>query len=143
MSKIPSLDVLKEFIKDKKYVTPSQIQRELSVGFLTAKSTIQYLSDLCLIDENETGRLGHKVLRTEELLVRVIKGDWRSQKVLYMSNPMTIKDAMAKIKELVPALPTRGEGTLLVKFVEDHGPDFKYMSVGGWLIFTSRQQVPW
>ena len=36
-----------------------------------------------------------------KLLVKVIKGDWQSQKVLYMSNPMTIMDAMAKIKELV------------------------------------------
>ena len=143
MSKIPSLDVLKQFIKNKEYVSVSTIQRELSIGYISSCKTIQHMIDLCLLDENETGHLGHKVLRTEELLVRVIKGDWHSQKVLYMSNPMTIKDAMAMIKELVPTLPARGEGTLLVKFVEDQGPDFEYMSVGGWLIFTHNEKVPW
>ena len=142
-SKNPSLDVLKEFIKDKEYVSASMIQRELSIGYISSQKTIQYLIDLCLLDENETGHLGHKVLRDKELLVRVIKGDWQSQKVLYMSNPMTIMNAMAKIKELVPTLPARGEGTLLVKFVEDQGLDFDYMSLGGWLIFTHRQEVPW
>ena len=143
MSKIPSLDVLKEFIKGKEYVSVSTIQRELSIGYISSCKTIQYMIDLCLIEENETDRLGHKVLRNKELLVRVIKGDWQSQKVLYISNPMTIKDAMAKIKELVPTLPARGEGTLLVKFVEDQGPNFDYLSVGGWLIFTHDEKVPW
>ena len=78
-----------------------------------------------------------------KLLVKVIKGDWQSQKVLYMSNPMTIMDAMAKIKELVPTLPVRGEGTLLVKFVEDQGPNFDYMSTEGWCILCYSEKVSW
>ena len=79
----------------------------------------------------------------KEPLVRVIKGNWGTKKTLYKSKPMTVKEALVKIKKMVPKLPERGEGTLLVKFHEDEGENFDYMAVGGWMIFTHREVVPW
>lgn len=79
----------------------------------------------------------------ETILVRVVKGNYKNKKTLFLSEPMTISDAMDLIKEIVPTLPSRGEGTLLVKFVEDKGIDFDYMSCGGWLIFSHSETVPW
>ena len=79
----------------------------------------------------------------KEPLVRVIKGNWGTKKTLYKSEPMTVKEALVKIKEMVPQLPERGEDTLLVKFHEDEGENFDYMKVGGWMIFTHREVVPW
>lgn len=81
--------------------------------------------------------------KNSETLVRVVKGDWMSQKTLFLSEPMNIKSAMSLIKDMVPTLPLRGEGTMLVKFVEDKGTDFDYMSCGGWLIFTHYETVLW
>lgn len=81
--------------------------------------------------------------KREEIKVRVIKGNWGTKEVLYKSEPMTVEEALAKIKEMVPGLPERGENTLLVKFHEDKGEDFDYMAVGGWMIFTHREEVPW
>lgn len=76
-------------------------------------------------------------------LVRVVKGNWKTKETLFLSKPMTIENAMVLIKELAPSLPPRGEDTLLVKFVEDQGQSFDYMSCGGWLIFTHCERVPW
>ena len=78
-----------------------------------------------------------------ESMFRVIKGNWETEKTISTSEPMTFKQAMAKIKEMVPSLPARGEGRLLVKIHEDKGENFNYMKVGGWMIFTHREEVPW
>lgn len=141
--KIP-LNKVQEWMKDKEYVRASDIQRELSVGYITSQNTLNWLIDLGLLESSETADLGHKVTGNKPLFVRVVKGDWRSEKTLFLSEPVTIKEAMLMIKEIVPQLPARGEGSELVKFVEDQGKDFDYMkNCGGWLIYTSRQQVPW
>lgn len=87
--------------------------------------------------------LKQQSLEDKEVLVRVVKGDWKSLKTLFLSEPMTIQNAMVLIKELAQSLPLRGEGTELIKFVEDKGTDFDYMSCGGWLIFTHKEIVPW
>ena len=87
--------------------------------------------------------LKQQSLEDKEVLVRVVKGDWKSLKTLFLSEPMTIQNAMVLIKKLVQSLPLRGEGTELVKFVEDKGTDFDYMSCGGWLIFTHKETIPW
>ena len=50
----------------------------------------------------------------ETILVRVVKGNYKSKETLFLSEPMTISNAMNLIKEIVPTLPPRGEGTLLV-----------------------------
>ena len=76
-------------------------------------------------------------------LVRVVKGNWKTKETLFLSEPMSVENAVVLIKKLVPSLPLRGENTLLVKFVEDQGPDFDYMSLGGWCIFCCRERVPW
>ena len=57
MSKIPSIDVLKEFIKDKEYVSVSMIQRELSIGYITSQKTIQYLIDKKYLEEKRQGSM--------------------------------------------------------------------------------------
>lgn len=67
MSKIPSIDVLKEFIKDKEYVSVSMIQRELSIGYITSQKTIQYLIDKKYLEEKETNTLGHKVISKKKI----------------------------------------------------------------------------
>lgn len=79
----------------------------------------------------------------QEPTVRVVKGNWETKETIFLSGPMTVEQALAKIKELVPSLPVRGEGRLLVKFHEDEGENFDYMKVGGWMIFTHREEVPW
>ena len=82
--------------------------------------------------------------KQQTILVRVVKGNWKTEETLFLSKPMTIKEAMALIKKMVPLLPARGEDTLLVKFVEDQGKSFDYMkNCGGWLIFTHSERVPW
>ena len=78
-----------------------------------------------------------------KILVRVVRGDWKSKKTLFLSEPITIEEAMQLIKKIVADLPPRGKGTELVKFVEDKGIDFDYMSCGGWLIFTHYEIVSW
>ena len=76
-------------------------------------------------------------------LVRVVKGNWKTKETQSLSEPMSVENAMVLIKKLVPSLSLRGENTLLVKFVEDQGQSFDYMSCGGWLIFTHRERMPW
>ena len=76
-------------------------------------------------------------------LVRVVKGNWKTKETLFLSEPMSVENAMVLIKKLVPSLPPRGVDTLLVKFVEDQGQSFDYMSCGGWLTFCCKERVPW
>ncbi|MBR6226482.1 MAG: hypothetical protein IKQ78_04680 [Bacilli bacterium] len=79
-------------------------------------------------------------MEKEEILVRVVKGDWRTNETLFLSEPVTVARALEMEKEMVPLLPPRGSGdSVLVKFVEDRGPDYDYMSCGGWMIFTHRE----
>lgn len=92
---------------------------------------------------NEKRPLRNLAEEKKEPLVRVIKGNWGTKETLYKSEPMTVEEALAKIKEMVPSLPERGENTLLVKFHEDEGENFDYMAVGGWMIFTHKEEVPW
>ena len=44
-SKIP-LEKVQEWMKDKEYVRASDIQRELSVGYITSQNTLNWLIDL-------------------------------------------------------------------------------------------------
>ncbi len=80
----------------------------------------------------------------KEPLVRVVKGNWKTNETLFKSEPMTVSEAMALEKKMVPSLSPRGSGdSILIKFVEDKGLNFDYMSCGGWCIFTHRETVPW
>ena len=82
--------------------------------------------------------------KNEKIMFRVIKGDWRSKEVLYVSEPMSFGDCMEKEKELVPGLaPSGSKESVLVKIYGDHGEDFDYMCHGGWMIFTHKEHVPW
>ncbi len=82
--------------------------------------------------------------KSSEPLVRVIKGNWRTKETLFKSEPVPISKALDMEKDMVPTLSLRGSGdTILIKFVEDKGPNFDYMSCGGWFIFTHRERVPW
>jgi len=79
-------------------------------------------------------------MEKEEVLVRVIKGNWRTNETLFKSDPVTVERALEMEKEMVPYLAPRGSGeSVLVKFVEDRGEDYDYMSCGGWMIFTHRE----
>ena len=79
-----------------------------------------------------------------DIKFRVIKGNWRTKEILFMSEPLHFGDAMILEKPMVPELPVRGSGEgLLVKISEDKGPDFPYMECGGWMIFTHQELVPW
>lgn len=79
-----------------------------------------------------------------DIKFRVIKGNWRTSEVLFVSEPMDFGEAMLFEKPMVPELPPRGSGQcLLVKIHEDKGPDYPYMECGGWMIFTHREPVPW
>ena len=80
-------------------------------------------------------------MEKKDIKVRVIKGDWRTKKILYLSELLTVEEAILRERELVPSLPTRGSGySILVKFCEDRGEDFDYMTnSGGWMIYTHRE----
>ena len=83
-------------------------------------------------------------MEKEEVLVRVVKGDWRTNETIFLSEPVTVAQALEMEKEMVPLLSPRGSGdSILVKFVDDRGPDYDYMSCGGWMIFTHSERVPW
>ena len=55
------LDVIKDWIKSEKYVSVSRIQREFSVGFITANSIIDYLKDNGIVEKETTDNKGYKV----------------------------------------------------------------------------------
>lgn len=55
------LDVVTEWIKTEKYISTSKIQRELSVGYETASSIVEYLIEHDLIDKNQIEGKGYKV----------------------------------------------------------------------------------
>ena len=55
------LDVITEWIKTEKYISTSKIQRELSVGYETASSIVEYLIERDLIDKNQIEGKGYKV----------------------------------------------------------------------------------
>lgn len=81
-------------------------------------------------------------MENNDIKVRVIKGNWRTGEVYYLSEPMTVAEALEKEKELVATLAPRGSGeTKLVKFYEDKGPNFDYMSVGGWFIYCYKERT--
>ena len=81
-------------------------------------------------------------MEKEEVYVRVVKGNWRTNETLFLSEPVTVAKALEMGKEMVPHLAPRGSGdSILVKFVEDRGPTFDYMSCGGWMIFTHCERV--
>ena len=83
-------------------------------------------------------------MENKDYLFRVIKGNWRTNEVLFVSEPMDFGEAMLLEKPMVPELPPRGSGEcLLVKISQDRGPDYPYMDCGGWMIFTHRELVPW
>ena len=94
--------------------------------------SINPTKSICLMKSGNNKTIDNQ-RKSDTLLVRVVKGDWKSKKTIFLSEPMTIKQAMNLIKELVKGLPLRGDGTELVKFVEDKGDSFDYMSCGGWL----------
>lgn len=75
---------------------------------------------------------------------RVIKGNWRTNEVLFMSDVYSdFGEALIAEKPLVKSLSPRGSGDcVLVKVVEDRGPDYPYMDCGGWMIFTHRETLP-
>ena len=78
----------------------------------------------------------------ENIKWRVIKGNWRTREILFMSDVyQEFGDALIAEKPLVNELSPRGSGeSILVKVVEDRGPDYPYMDCGGWFIFTHREQ---
>ena len=61
-NQIGLLDVIKEWIKEEKYITASRIQRDFSVGFMTATSIFNYLIEENLVEKEPTYKLGHKVI---------------------------------------------------------------------------------
>jgi len=80
-------------------------------------------------------------MEKKDIKVRVIKGDWRTKEILYLSELLTVEEAILRERELVPSLPPRGSGySILVKFCEDRGEDFDYITnSGGWMIYTHRE----
>lgn len=44
----------------------------------------------------------------ENIKVRVIKGNWRTNEILYLSEPLTVEEAFQKERELVSSLAPRG-----------------------------------
>ena len=75
--------------------------------------------------------------------VRVIKGNWKTNETIYLSEPLTVEEAILRERELVPSLSPRGSGhSILAKFCEDRGEDFDYMTnSGGWMIYTHREKT--
>ena len=61
-SKNGLIDVIKDWLKTEKYVSISGIQRDFSVGFLTASSIFNYLISEGLIEDKPTYSKGNKVL---------------------------------------------------------------------------------
>jgi len=79
----------------------------------------------------------------KDIKVRVIKGNWRTNEILYLSEPLTVEEAFQRERELVPSLAPRGSGdSILIKFCEDRGEVFDYMTNhGGWMIYTHREKT--
>jgi len=78
-----------------------------------------------------------------EIKVRVVKGNWITNEILYLSGPLTVEEAFTRERELVPSLAPRGSrDSILVKLCEDQGEDFDYMTNhGGWMIYTHREKT--
>ena len=94
------IDAAKEFIKDREYVSASEIQRALFVGYPKAQAIIQALVDAGLIDSdfNKTGK--HKVYHpTIKCGIKFSKDG--SQAALALTT-------MDDLKELVGALARKG-----------------------------------
>ena len=49
--------------------------------------------------------------------VRVIKGNWKTNETIYLSEPLTVEEDLQRIREIINLLASRGGGdSLLVKF---------------------------
>ena len=134
------------WVRGRKYVRVSDIQKELEVGFIDATKYVQYLIETKMIEERFTGRKGHKVINVEPLpLVRFVHGNWKTKETYFLSEPTTLQKVLEIYRDKVPTLPEKGKGTELMKFMQDQGPDFDYMRPNpkeGFLIFTHREKVP-
>lgn len=58
------IDVVKEFIKTEQYVSVATLQRNFSIGYVSAKTIFDYLIECNLIEKNATNNKGNKVIAT-------------------------------------------------------------------------------
>lgn len=56
------IDVIKDRMKTEKYISISSIQRNFSIGFISAKTIFDYLIEEKLIEDKPTYDKGHKVI---------------------------------------------------------------------------------
>lgn len=56
------VDVIKEFIKSERYIDVSILQRNFSIGYVSAKTIFDYLIECGLIEPNATHNKGNKVI---------------------------------------------------------------------------------
>ena len=61
------LDVIKDWMKNEKYISVSRLQREFSIGYLTASSIFNYLVEENLVEKEQTYSKGHRVINYNPL----------------------------------------------------------------------------
>ena len=131
-------------LKRRRTISVSQIQREYGLGYRRAQKVLDELIEAKMVKPEKDNAGNHEVVPYDPIYMRVVKGDWRTEEALYVSDPMPMDAAMELEKTIVPTLSPRGSGdSILVKLCEDRGDEYEYMKHGGWLIFTHRETVPW
>lgn len=61
------VDVIKDWMKTEKYISVSSIQRNFSIGFISANAIFNYLIEQKLIEDKPTYNKGHKVIGYDSL----------------------------------------------------------------------------
>ena len=141
---MPITSEVAKSLKRRKTISLSQIQREYGLGYKRAQRVLDELIEAKMVKPEKDEAGNHEVIEYDPIYMRVVKGDWRTEEVLYLSEPMPMDAAMELEKTIVPTLSPRGSGdSILVKLCEDRGDEYEYMKHGGWLIFTHRETVPW
>ena len=133
--RLPTLDVLIEWLKNKKYIEFREVQNAFNLSEKQLFDTLNYLASLGFVSPKPTkNRI--KVLRNKDVMVRVTTSDLSNNQTIYLSEPMKIGEAVSLIKRIVPTLPSTKNNIYCVKFVEDHGPSYDYGSADGNFVFT-------
>lgn len=141
---MPITSEVAKSLKRRKTISVSQIQREYGLGYRRAQKVLEELIEAKMAKPEKDNAGNHEVIPYDPIYMRVVKGGWRTEEALYVSDPMPMDAAMELEKTIVSTLLPRGSGdSVLVKLCEDMGPDYPYMAHGGWLIFTHREVVPW